>query len=154
MLVRTLIRIRSSALGKRHAPLESTWRIIGWWEARRIPFNLIVGATGVVTSVAILLIAAVMELFFGLPVEWPDPPIIMFFGVVFFAVAANACYTMGWILELLVKRVWPEESDRFGTLTLTLGLLFSVIVTLTPAVAMAGLAALVLLARWLERQWM
>ena len=149
MLVQTLRRIRSSALGKRFSPMESAWQVIAWWEARRIPFNLIVGVTGIVTSAVILLTAVVSERLLGEPIGLPDPPIFAVIGVVFFVVAANVCYAGGWIAEILVRRAWPDQSDQFGGLAFTLGLVFAVVVTLAPAVLISGGAILFGLARWL-----
>ena len=149
MMIRLLRKLRSSALGRRSAPLSSIWQIIGWWEARRVPFNLIVGATGVVTSAVMLLTAVISEYLTGEPIGMPDPPVIVVVAAVLFVVGANVCYTGGWIGELLVRRAWPDESTTFGTLTFTLGLVFAVVVTLTPAVLTSGVAVLFWLARWL-----
>jgi hypothetical protein len=102
-----------------------------------------------VTSAAILATGVVSELTLGVPIGLPDPPIFAIFGVVVFGVGANACYTGGWVGELLVRRAWPEESDQFGTLMFTLGLPFAVVVTLSPAVLIAGVAVLYAIARWL-----
>ena len=91
MIVRTLRRISSSLLGRRSRRLDTAWRVISWREARRVPFNLVVGATGIVTSVLILLIAWQSECWLGVPVGLPDPPIPVIGAVIAFAVAANAC---------------------------------------------------------------
>jgi hypothetical protein len=149
ILVNTLRWIRTSALGRRDASAASAWHVIGWWESRRIPFNLIVGAAGILTSGAILVIALVGERLFGVPFGLPDPPIFAILGVVFFAAAANVCYTGGWIAELIVRRAWPDQSDMFGTLTFTLGLPFAVVVTLAPAFLIGALGAAIGLADWL-----
>jgi hypothetical protein len=50
-------------------------------------------------------------------------------------------------LELVVKRAWPAQSEQFGTLMFTLGLVFAVVVTLIPAVLISGMAFLFGLAR-------
>ena len=149
MLIRTLRRVRSSALGSRSSPTRSAWQVIAWWEARRIPFNLIVGVTGILTSSVFLTTAFISERLFGVPIGMPDPPIFAVLGVVVFAVGANVCYTGGWIVELIVRRAWPDQSEQFGTLTFTLGLLIAVVVTLVPAGLISGTAVLFALARWL-----
>jgi len=77
----------------------------------------------------------------------PDPPVIAVVGAVLFVLGANACYTGGWIGELLVRRAWPDQSEQFGTLMFTLGLGFAVVVTLLPAVLIGGMAFLFGLAR-------
>jgi hypothetical protein len=149
MLIRLLRQLRSSALGRRNARLQSAWQIVGWWEARRIPFNLIVGAAGIVTSVGILVTALISERVLGEPIGMPDPPVIAVAGAVLFVLGANACYTGGWIGELLVSLAWPDQSEQFGTLTFTLGLVFAVVVTLSPAVLISGLAIVYGIARTL-----
>jgi len=56
------------------------------------------------------------------------------FGVIAYGIAANICYTGGWIAELLARRVWREEAKHFGKIAFVMGTIFSVILTLTPLV--------------------
>ena len=49
-----------------------------------------------------------------MPIGLPDPPILAVIGVIAFGVIANVFYTGGWIVELLVAKVWHVESARFG----------------------------------------
>jgi hypothetical protein len=147
LLIRGLHWIRSSALGRRDPSVTSAWQVIGWWEARRIPFNLIVGATGTVTSGLVLATALISERLIGEPIGWPDPPIVIILAVIAFAGGANVCYTGGWLAELIVRRAWPDESRSFGTVAFTLGVPFAVVVTVLPAVLIAGLAIVAVLAR-------
>jgi len=149
VIVRILRAVRSSALGSRRAPLQSAWQVIGWWEARRLVFNLIVGAAGIGTAGIILIVALISERLLGGPIGMPDPPIVAVLGVVLFAAGANVCYTGGWLAELLVKRAWPDESEQFGASTFAMGLIFAVAVTLAPVVLVAGSAVAYGLARWL-----
>ena len=141
-VINLLRRIRSSRLGRREIPAATAWQVIGWWEARRIPFNLIVGMAGAVSGVAILCIAVAGEIFFGVPFGMPDPPILAVAAVVVYALGANVCFAGGWIAELTVRRAWPDESDRFGTLSFTLGLVFAVVVTLLPPILLGASVAL------------
>lgn len=144
-LIQILRRTRSSRLGSRDAPLSSFWQVIGWWEARRPVFNLVVAAAGVLSSAAMLVTAVVTERFAGIPIGLPDPPIIAILGVVLFAVCANVCYTGGWVAELLVRRVWADEAEPFATLMFTLGIWFAVVLTLLPGILIgaSGLVAVV-----------
>lgn len=141
MPTKSLQWLRSSSLINRNAPLTSIWQIIGWWEARRLIFNLIIGATGTITCIAILAIAVISDYVFGIPVGMPDPPIFAFAGIIIYGVMANVCYTGGWVTELIVKKTWPDQSEQFGALSFTLGLVFAVIITLSP-IALLGAAAL------------
>jgi hypothetical protein len=147
VIVRLLRLVSSSALGRRDKPLESDWQVIGWWEIRRIPFNLIVGAAGIATSIGLLSIGLASDLLFGVPIGIPDPPLFAVIAVILYAVAANVCYTGGWIAELLVRRAWPEESNQFAPLTFTLGLAFAVVVTLLPAILVGATAVIYAVAR-------
>ena len=108
-----------------------------------------VSSYGRATSSVFVETAVISEYLTGEPIGMPDPPVIVVVAAVLFVVGANVCYTGGWIGELLVRRAWPDESTTFGTLTFTLGLLFAVVVTLTPAVLTSGVAVPVWLARWL-----
>jgi hypothetical protein len=98
------------------------WKRIGWWESRRVPYNLIVGNE------------------FGLP----DPPIFGVFLVLLYGIGANLCYTFGWIGELSIARLWPREADRFASRSFSLGLPLSVLLTLTPGLILlvAGILGL------------
>ena len=40
--------------------------------------------------------------------------------------------TITQIAEIVVSKLWPQEADRFATLSFSLGLVFSVLLTLTP----------------------
>jgi hypothetical protein len=99
------------------APLTPC-QVIGWWEMRRIPYNLIVGATGLATSFVMLTMAIICDRLIGVPIGMPDPPIVAVLGVIVYAIMANVCYTGGWVVEI-----------AFG-----LGLMGSVALTLLPAV--------------------
>jgi hypothetical protein len=140
-------QIKGWWLFQRDPPLTNAREIIGWWEARRIPYNLIVGCAGMLTCLALLVIAAAsFELFhsdFGLP----DPPGFAIFGVILYGIGANVCYTGGWITELILCRVFPGEYNRWAALSFFLGLLFSVLLTLLPAILISAVGFFRLLAR-------
>jgi len=146
---RTISRVRASALCRRDAPITTNWQAIGWWEARRIPFNLIVGGIGVLTClVDFIIVVASYFLFdsgFGLPNAILGLAVVLICGVM-----ANLYFTGGWIAELIVRRAWPEEADRFATLSFSLGLVFSVFLTLAPALMLIALGGFALLGRVLH----
>jgi hypothetical protein len=129
-------------LGRRTAPLSSVWHVIGWWEARRLVFNLVVGAAGTIACSMILVTAVISEFVFGIPVGMPDPPIFAIALAILFVAGANVCYTGGWVAELLVRRVWAGEADNFATLMFTLGIWFAAVVTLIPGFFISGVALL------------
>lgn len=137
-LVNGARRVTSLRFFSRREPLRSAWQVIGWWEARRVPYNLIVGATGIATGAILLVTGLVAETYLGESIGIPDPPIFAIFAVVFYAIMANVCFTGGWVVELLVIRVWGEQAQSFGPISFTLGVLFSTALTFAPAVLVVG----------------
>lgn len=121
--------------------------IIKWWELRRIPYNLAVGTTGILTLAVVLLVAGIASEKFGEPLGLPDPPIIAVFAVIGYGIGANVCFTGGWIAEILVRRLWPERIGIFGQASFFFGFVFSVVLTLVPAFLFSGLLVLRLLLR-------
>ena len=134
-----LARIKSLALFRRRRPATSVWGVIAWWESRRIAYNLIVGCAGIVTCILVgtlvftseLLQRALARIDVGSP----------FFEIAFiliYAIAANIFYTLGWMAELFVRKLWPGESERFATATFALGIGLSVLLTLAPGIIAAA----------------
>jgi hypothetical protein len=142
--VQPFSRLRASSLCRRDIPITSAREAIGWWEARRIPFNLIVGIAGILSTVVVCVVGLgsyfLFDGDFGLP-----PPLFAVLGVLFYGIAANVFFTGGWLAELIVRKIWPAETDRFSTLSFSLGLIFSVVLTLAPAIVFgaAGIFGLV-----------
>lgn len=66
----------------------------------------------------------------GQPANMPDPPALAFIGVAAYGVLANVCYMGGWLVELLVRWLWREDGTTFASIAFTLGLAFSVALTL------------------------
>jgi hypothetical protein len=128
---RTLQWISTSALGRRERA-DSAWQAIRWWEARRVPFNAIVGFAGVFTGLAMVTLLFVFVALFKIPWDIPDPPIFVVFGIALYGIMANVCYTLGWVAELCVRAVRPTKSDRFASLAFRAGILGSVALTLSP----------------------
>src|SRR5207245_11338882 len=61
------------------------------------------------------------------------PPLLVVLAVAAYLIVANIFYTGGWILELLVAKVWRVSTPVFGPIAFTLGTALSVVVTLVPA---------------------
>ena len=135
---RLMSRIRASALCQRDTPISTPWQAIGWWEARRAAFNLIVGSAGIFSSLVVGVVGLGSYFLFDSDFGVPDPPLFAVFAVVIYAVVANVCYTGGWVAELVIRRAWPEQADRFATLSLALGVVFAVLLTLSPAVVVGA----------------
>lgn len=90
---------------------------------RRFRFNLYVGAVGVVTWLLVMIAgsAAVKP---GVDFE---EPLVMIFGPFVYAFLANICYTLGWIVDILLPEV-PR------TRLYKVGVIFSVGLTALPGV--------------------
>lgn len=133
MLHKPIAMLTRLRLFRRTQPTQTDWEIIAWWESRRIPYNLIVGATGIVSCAIVLLTALVTEKLFGEPIGLSGSPLFEILAVVIYAIMANVCFTGGWILEVLSRRIWDDRAEAFGEIAFTWGTLGSIVLTLIPA---------------------
>jgi hypothetical protein len=106
----------------------SRLQIVAWWEARRVPYNLIVGSIGVVSLL-------LFSLFIGLthelkPGEDAIEPMALFVA----PIAVNICYTAGWIVELISDAIRRKGSSPIGPLLLKLGVGLSVFIVSAPSI--------------------
>ena len=124
------------------AEVRSTASIFRWWESRRLTFNVIVGATGMVTLAAMNLIALLPPLSVRLGVFWP--------GIILYGFFANLFYSLGFVTEAAMQRVWHDETPRVGPALFRQGLVFSVGLTLFPIALMSINWAFQVL-RWVVR---
>jgi len=131
-------RIRASTLCQRDTPVSTAWQAIGWWEARRAAFNLIVGSAGIISTLVVGVVGLGSYFLFDIDFGVPDPPLFAVFGVVLYAILANVFYTGGWVAELVIRKAWPEQGDRFAALSLAWGLVFALLLTLSPAVVVGA----------------
>jgi hypothetical protein len=105
--------------------LRSPLRVVRWWESRRPAYNLIVGGFGVTT----LLYVGTLSLLLG--GDWPMP---LMFASLAVGVAANLCYTLGWIVEIAVERWLKRPAYGLGPALFRHGLVFSIGLMVLPAV--------------------
>ena len=111
------------------APLSPSAKAIRWWEQRRPLFNLVLLITGLAT---IFIVFRAGEDSVP-PGEDVVEPALMWVAIIGYGVAANCCYTLGWVSELLWSGGETGITERRRPLIFRLGLIFSVIVTLLPA---------------------
>jgi hypothetical protein len=104
-------------LAKPDSP-QSVAKIILWWEARRLHYNLIVFGWG-------LLLGVVAALGFGADNLWT--PSFLQFYFWWFQLPANIWYTGGWIVELIVKKVLRFPAPGFGPWALGIGIAVSIL---------------------------
>jgi hypothetical protein len=129
----SLKTMQSWRLFLRREEVRTSFEVVKWWEARRLPYNVIVGGTGIFTSAVGVLLCYVASRMTPAPFAFPNPPLFVAFAVVVYGVMANVCFTGGWLAELLARKVWRERANNFAQISFSLGLLFSVLLTLFPA---------------------
>ena len=107
------------------------------------------GLTGVLTVTAIFTSGFISEPITGEAIGIPDGFGILgaIFGVIIYGIGANVCYTVGWVVELFVRKTWPDKADRFATWSFALGLIFSIMLTLLPALLIIFFAAVAIFGR-------
>ena len=113
--------------------------IFSWWESRRLPYNAVVGVTGVF-SLGMMAIVA------NLPPgssELPPTPVVLLYGIV-----ANAFYCMGPLAECVLEMIWPRKLLPTGPALFRMGLTFSVGLTLLP-IWLMGCDWVVRVLKWL-----
>jgi len=110
--------------------MKRPWDAIAWWEIRRIPFNLFMLVIGLASGFLFVLA--------GRHVFTPDVNLgSPWLNIVFYALAANLCYTLGWITELLWAWGDTAQTERMRSKVFRVGLIFSAGLTLLPAVALS-----------------
>lgn len=112
---------------------RSPLRVVQWWESRRLSYNLIVGATGV----GVLVYVNALEVLLGNGILIPKPGhsgIEALMAIGLYGVVANVCYTFGWVTENVVERWLKRPVYGLGPALFRHGLVFSIGLTLIPAV--------------------
>jgi|ERR1700733_1848446 hypothetical protein len=110
--------------------MKSPWDAVAWWEIRRIPFNLLILVVGLASGFTSALLG---NRVFKPDVDFGKP----FIGVVLYAVAANLCYTLGWVTELLWAWGNTDRTETVRPKVFRVGLIFSVGLTLLPPVVLS-----------------
>src|SRR5688572_30533148 len=87
---------------------RSTTDVIAWWETRRLPFNVAIGATGVFTYAAVQLILLMPPR--PMPIALAPSLVIAFV----YGVLANVCYTGGWMAELWLRKSPGRDPETAG----------------------------------------
>ncbi len=108
---------------------RSVGSIYTWWERRRLPYNLIVGSSGVVSLATALTLA-------WLPPNGVRPDFVPWQPIVVFAVLANLFYFLGPVVEIAAHKVWGRQLLPVGPVLYRMGLTFSVGLTFLPTMLM------------------
>ena len=107
---------------------------IAWWEKRRIVFNLVVLVLSFCSLVIIELIGAQHVQ----PGEDVVEPFIVLAGGAVFVIAANVCYTLGWITELMWSEGDTSRTETIRRRVYRRGLVFSALVAAAPGVLLVA----------------
>lgn len=119
---------RTASLGEFLFPAparRTTGAIIAWWERRRLAYNLMVGAAGLM-SIGVMNLLHLLPpggRFLGFP-----PPLILVTGV-----AANLCYLFGPTVEIALEKLWGGRVMPLGPALFRMGLTFSLGLVLLPS---------------------
>ena len=95
---------------------------------RRIPFNLLIGVYGVFSLVIF---------YWSIDTSGhlqPGEDAIEPLALIVAPFVVNACYTMGWLMELSIRGMLPSLPPQFGACLLRLGIGFSLFVISIPVV--------------------
>jgi hypothetical protein len=111
------------------APKATTplWRVIIWWEIRRIPYNLVIAVYGFICLM--IFFWAIMTSGHLQPGEDAVEPLALIAA----PFVVNICYTLGWFAELAVRLVVPSLSPRFSSILLKIGIGFSLFIVSIPS---------------------
>lgn len=98
------------------APAERTvGGIVKWWEKRRLAYNAVIAGCGTGTIfMALLTLNPLSEVVQALPAILP------------FAVMANLCYTLGWMVESALHKIWGRSLRPVGPALFRAGLTLGV----------------------------
>lgn len=120
---------------------RSPLRVVQWWESRRLSYNLVVGAVGIVSLGWMMALTRLMA--DPGPLEWQ--PFVV--GPLVYGLAANVCYTSGPVVEMIIERWMKRPVYGVGPALFRYGLAFSVGLTALPAAVMTVAAIAGLLFR-------
>lgn len=111
-----LVQLAGASPASGRTPLQ----VIAWWELRRIPFNLIVGIYACVCFA--IYFWAVTTSGHLQPGEDAIEPLAFLAALVVAPIGINVAYTLGWMVELSVRKFVPGISPSFAPTLLKLGL--------------------------------
>jgi|HubBroStandDraft_1064217.scaffolds.fasta_scaffold05619_3 hypothetical protein len=107
--------------------MKRPWDAMAWWAIRRVPFNLLILVVGLISGF-IVASAGSQVLKSGEDLGSP------FVTVLFYALAANLCYTLGWISQPILPWGDTALTEKMRPKVFRLGVIFSASLTLLPAV--------------------
>ena len=107
-------------------------RSIIWWEKRRIPVNLLIGIYGII---CFLIFFAAINASHQLP---PGEDAVEPMAILLAPIAFNLCFTLGWLVEAVMRAAAPGVTPKLGPRLLLAGLVFSFCLISVPALLWGG----------------
>lgn len=115
--------------------VRSFREIILWWEIRRIPYNIIIGSIGFIGFLFFYFSLRATHIsskeIAGEPLE------LNMFALIGFPIALNLCYTLGWIVEAALGKVWDDDRFSLASRMMRFGMDISLFIVLVPTVVSA-----------------
>lgn len=101
---------------------DSAWEVVRWWERRRLFYNVVVGAAGLLTTALAYLQIAIAP--------GPQGPPLAF--ILVYALAANLFYSLGAPIDLVLRRVLRERAGPVAQAMFRYGVAFAIGLTVLP----------------------
>jgi hypothetical protein len=98
---------------------RNAFHIIFWWELRRILYNIIALAGGIIS---LSLMSAIVNVS-------PSEDLVEPFAIIGFGILCNIGYSLGWITELFIKR-----NSTYAPKMFKIGMLFTLVFIFLPLV--------------------
>ena len=106
---------------------------VAWWERRRIPYNLIVGAVAIVAFIIYCVAITCTGTGALQPGEDIIEPLALIAAPIIAPIVINICYTAGWLLDAPLRAFVPSLSPQFTSRLFAAGFAFSLFVVSFPA---------------------
>jgi hypothetical protein len=106
------------------------YKVVLWWELRRILYNIILLISGIIALTILGLIVKDLTSFFS-------PPIFFFMATGVFIVVANIFYTLSWIFQLITLNSSNRFNQKITPRLLIYGIAFSFLIQLIPSISAA-----------------
>lgn len=104
----------------------TSWQVIRWWEFRRLLYNAILFVIGIASIFA-------MEFFAQKANSAGEAPDLETgLTIILYAFMANACYTLGWVVELIGRRKNEASARERAKKLFLIGLWGSSLLTSAP----------------------
>jgi hypothetical protein len=106
----------------------TAWESIRWWEFRRVVYNAVLFAIGIASILAVELLMGRVVPVGADAIE----PFALAISVVAYGIAANLCYTLGWVVELAGRKTDEARARDRAQIHFRIGLWLSCLLTTAP----------------------